>query len=141
MAETHIRERTIWRLSKCVSHERWALLFCFVLEISRPLTLTSHVHLGESVGDKHRETFGPGVCPSPTEITAGMGTDDTVSRHGLLTWITIWANGMLWSFRSCFVDLSNWPRTSVAVAPEKSGGGSRLRLSRDSVCCGVGWEH
>lgn len=26
MAETHIRERTIWRLSKCVSHERWALL-------------------------------------------------------------------------------------------------------------------
>jgi len=77
-----------------------------------------------------------GFVRRPLKITAGMGTDDTVSRHGhgLLTWISIWANGMLWSFRSCFVDLSNWPRTSVAVAPEKSGGGSRLRLSRDSVC-------
>jgi hypothetical protein len=82
MAETHIRERTIWRLPKWVSHERWDLLL-LCLEIFHPLNFTSSFGEGnQSVDDRHRETFGPGVCPSPTEITAGMGTDDTVSQHG-----------------------------------------------------------
>lgn len=52
--------------------------FLFLLSLSwrfdfPALLNLNHVHFG-AVGDKHRETFGPGVCPSPTENnTAALG--------------------------------------------------------------------